>query len=403
MTPVVPRPVEVIRVLFPSGGGTCEGDLYLPHAAPEAGPEERREERREARPEERPEARPEAGPASGRASTPASGSASAPGPPPVVVMAHGIGAERAFGLDRFARRFAARGLAVLTFDYRHFGGSSGTPRHLVVPARQREDYRAALAFVRGDPRVDARRIALWGTSFSGGHVLAVAADAPAGLQAVVSQIPFVSGMASTLAYPFRYQLPATVLGVVDAMRGALGVSPLTVPVVRERGLALLASPDSRDGYLGMVPEHSGWTGRVPARVFLEVLRYHPGLRAHRIAVPVLVVGAEKDAICPIGATRRMVRWLPDGEFHALPMGHFDPYQGAWFERVVDLETGFLERHLLDEDRQEPDRQHQGSLHPDRHAPDPQGKERQDPDPHDPDPQHQGPKDQHHLELEQDGG
>ena len=266
-------------------------------------------------------------------------------------MAHGIGAERAFGLDRFARRFAERGMAALTFDYRHFGGSSGTPRHLVVPTRQREDYRAAMAFVRGDPRVDARRIALWGTSFSGGHVLAVAADSPPGVQAVVSQVPFVSGTASTLAYPFRYQLPATVLGLLDAMRGALGVSPLTVPVVQERGLALLASPDSRDGYLGMVPEHTSWSGRVPARVFLEVLRYHPGLRAPRISVPVLVVAAEQDAICPIGATRRMARWLPDAEFHALPMGHFDPYQGAWFERAVDLETGFLERHLLDREPQ----------------------------------------------------
>jgi uncharacterized protein len=320
VTVAAPRMVDVTRVRFPAGGGTCEGDLYLPRAAPRSTS------------------------ASTSASTPPGGSS----PPPVVVMAHGIGAERAFGLDRFARRFAERGLAALTFDYRHFGGSSGTPRHLVVPARQREDYRAALAFARGDPRVDARRIALWGTSFSGGHVLAVASDEPAGVQAVVSQVPFVSGVASTLAYPFRYQLPATVLGLLDAVRGAVGVAPLTVPVVRERGgLALLASPDSRDGYLGMVPEHTSWNGRVPARVFLEVLRYHPGLRAPRIPVPVLVVAAEEDAICPIGATRRMARWLPDAEFHALPMGHFDPYQGAWFERVVDLETGFLERHLLD--------------------------------------------------------
>jgi uncharacterized protein len=295
--------VTVSTVRFPSGGGSCEGDLYLP--------------------------------------VPAAGA-----PLPVVVMAHGIGAERAFGLHRFARRFVARGMAVLAFDYRHFGGSSGTPRCLVVPARQREDYRAALAFVRGEPRLDARRIALWGTSFSGGHVLAVAAGDPAGVRAVVSQIPFVSGMASTLAYPLRYQLPATVLGLLDAVRGGLGLPPLTVPVVRERGLALLASPDSRDGYLAMVPEDSDWPGRVPARVFLQVLRYHPGLRALRISVPVLVVGAEDDAICPIRATRRMARWLPEGEFHAFPMGHFDPYQGAWFETVVDLETEFLERQLL---------------------------------------------------------
>ena len=41
--------------------------------------------------------------------------------PPVVVMAHGFGAERTFGLPAFAGRFAAAGLAVLLFDYRGFG------------------------------------------------------------------------------------------------------------------------------------------------------------------------------------------------------------------------------------------------------------------------------------------
>lgn len=312
---------QPLPVTFPSEDGICAADLYLPLRA--GAP-------REAGPERYPNEPPEEG-----------GTL----PPPVVLMAHGIGAERSFGLARFAERFVTRGIAALVFDYRHFGRSTGEPRYLVSPARQLTDYRAALAFVRSDHRVDAHRIALWGTSFSGGHVLAIAAEGPEGVRAVVSQIPFVSGLASTLVYPLRYQLPATLLGAIDALRGLMGLAPLTVAVVRKRGLALLASPDSHDGYLSLVPEGSDWPGRVPARVFLEVLRYHPSRRAPRIPVPTLVIGASNDAICPMGATRRVVRRVPDARLEEYPIGHFDAYHGEWFEKVVTREAEFLEECL----------------------------------------------------------
>jgi uncharacterized protein len=318
MAEPVGRPIPVT---FPSGEGTCVADLCLPMREGAA---------RRGGPEGHPSGTSEGG--------------SAP-PPPVVIMAHGIGSERSFGLARFAERFAARGIATLLFDYRHFAGSSGDPRYLVSPARQLTDYRAALAFVRSDHRVDENRIALWGTSFSGGHVLAIAAEEPRGVLAVVSQIPFVSGLASTLVYPLRYQLPATLLGALDALRGLVGRDPLTVAVVRKKGLALLASPDSYDGFLSFVPEGSDWPGRVPARVFLEVLRYRPSRRAGRISVPTLVIGASDDAICPMGATRRVVRRIPDARLEEYPIGHFDAYHGEWFERVVSREADFLEKHL----------------------------------------------------------
>ena len=43
-------------------------------------------------------------------------------------MAHGFAAQKEGRLDAFAERFAAAGFAVLVFDYRHFGLSSGEPR-----------------------------------------------------------------------------------------------------------------------------------------------------------------------------------------------------------------------------------------------------------------------------------
>jgi hypothetical protein len=44
------------------------------------------------------------------------------------------------------QRFAAARLAVLLFDYRHFGESGGQPRQLIDIRQQLEDYRAAIRF-----------------------------------------------------------------------------------------------------------------------------------------------------------------------------------------------------------------------------------------------------------------
>ncbi|MDN5931699.1 MAG: alpha/beta fold hydrolase, partial [Pseudonocardia sp.] len=98
-----------------------------------------------------------------------------PGRVPCVVLAHGFGMTRACRLDAWAERFAAAGLAALVFDYRGFGDSGGSPRQVLDIAAQRADWRAAVAHARTTPGIDAGRVALWGTSFSGGHVLAVAA------------------------------------------------------------------------------------------------------------------------------------------------------------------------------------------------------------------------------------
>ena len=95
---------------------------------------------------------------------------------PVVVMAHGFGGTKDSGLEPFARRFAGAGFDVVAFDYRGFGTSGGVPRQSLSVRRQTEDYHAAIAAAKKLPGVDTNRIALWGASFSGGHVLRVAAE-----------------------------------------------------------------------------------------------------------------------------------------------------------------------------------------------------------------------------------
>ena len=95
---------------------------------------------------------------------------------PCVVMAHGFSGTRDDALPGYAEAFRDAGFAVVVFDYRHFGASTGTPRQLLHIGRQRQDYRTVIAWARRLEGVDADRIVAWGTSFSGGTVLAVAAE-----------------------------------------------------------------------------------------------------------------------------------------------------------------------------------------------------------------------------------
>jgi len=69
-------------------------------------------------------------------------------PPPVLVMAHGIGAQKDVGLATYAQKFGRRALAVVLFDYRSFGGSDGEPRHWVSVKRHLEDYESVISHIQ---------------------------------------------------------------------------------------------------------------------------------------------------------------------------------------------------------------------------------------------------------------
>ncbi len=113
-------------------------------------------------------------------------------------MAHGFSAVKEMYLDRFAEVFAAAGLNVLVFDNRCFGASDGEPRQEIDPWAQVRDYRHAITYLHTLPEVDPGRIGIWGSSYSGGHVLVVAAI-DRRVKAVVSQVPLISGHANLRA------------------------------------------------------------------------------------------------------------------------------------------------------------------------------------------------------------
>ena len=74
-----------------------------------------------------------------------------------------------------------------------------------------------------------KRIALWGSSFSGGHVVATAADDPA-IAAVVSQAPFTDGPRRSRAKGGRRR-DLTVAGLRDGADALLRREPSYMPAV----------------------------------------------------------------------------------------------------------------------------------------------------------------------------
>jgi cephalosporin-C deacetylase-like acetyl esterase len=94
---------------------------------------------------------------------------------PTIVMAHGFSAVKEMYLDKFAEVFAAAGVGALVFDNRNFGASGGEPRQEIDPWEHVRDYRNAITFAQTLPETDLDRIGIWGSSYSGGHVLVVGA------------------------------------------------------------------------------------------------------------------------------------------------------------------------------------------------------------------------------------
>jgi uncharacterized protein len=132
-----------------------------------------------------------------------------------VVLAPGWG-ETAASIEKYAARFASRGLVAMTIDYRGWGKSGGflylaepvrwddrlrfsqhtakvrIRRKRLLPEAQLLDIRNAISYLQGEPGVDRGRIGVWGTDMAGGHVV-VAAAVDVRVKAAVAQVPVIEG------------------------------------------------------------------------------------------------------------------------------------------------------------------------------------------------------------------
>ena len=265
--------------------------------------------------------------------------------PPVVILGHGLGATRDMGLPAFAERFARAGVAALAFTYRHFGDSAGHPRQLLSIKRQLADWDAAIAHVKTRNDVDGTRVAVWGSSFGGGHAIIVAARHPE-LRAAIAQCPFTDGVASARALgPIGTMrlLPAVGRDVLAMVTRA---DPVLITLAGAPGdRALMTAHDALPGYLALVPEGGTFINEVAARVAPTITGHRPGKAAKDVRMPILFCICDHDSVTPPEETLAYARTAPLGEIKRYDTGHFDIYLGEAFEAVVADQTEFLARHL----------------------------------------------------------
>lgn len=261
-------------------------------------------------------------------------------------MAHGFSGVREQRLDAYAERFAASGIAVLLFDYRHFGASEGEPRQLVSIRSQLEDWEAAIRTARETPGIDAARIALFGTSFSGGHVQTLASR-DARIAAVVAQVPLCDGVRNLPALGLMHALRLTLAGLRDRIHALLGMEPYKVPAIGAPGSdAVMTTPGIVDDFAALDPPGSTWRNEVCARVMLEFGGYRPGREASKIRCPILYTIAERDGLTLASLAHEAAARAPHAEVAAYDCDHFEVYVEPMWDRVVAAQEAFFTRTLF---------------------------------------------------------
>jgi pimeloyl-ACP methyl ester carboxylesterase len=313
------------------------------------------------------------------------------GPAPLIVLAHGLGGLYEMRFDAYARRFARAGYAALTFDYRYFGRSDGSPRHLLERDEQQRDIAAAIAFGKTLEGVDAARVVLWGTSLAGGHVIDVASGRN-DLAAAVVQCPFTDGFASARASSLASMFGISFFVVADWLKRLTGLGRVLVPLAAPPLLpGLMTKPDVIRGVLDLVPPGTRLSGRlsslfrtfaqrsvtlpehvspsdlletspeagflgslvfpsgtalingVTANFAVDILSWRPGPRLRKVRAPILVCACEGDSVAPAKQTIAYAKAAPSCELKVYPYGHFDIYMGEPFEVVVKDQLEFLAR------------------------------------------------------------
>ncbi|MBM4072427.1 MAG: alpha/beta fold hydrolase [Planctomycetes bacterium] len=171
-------------------------------------------------------------------------------PLPTIIMCHGWGGLAA-QLRPDAVAFARAGYFVVAFDYRGWGqsdgrlllvkpatkGKSGAPftaevkevREVVDPLDQTTDLLNVIHWVQGEKQCN-KRIGLWGSSYSGGHVVYAAQRDPR-VRATVSQVPALDSRWVLLG-PGRRQ---TFMEATKRARGEIGYPAPGVKLGNLRG------------------------------------------------------------------------------------------------------------------------------------------------------------------------
>ena len=257
-----------------------------------------------------------------------------------VVLAPGWG-DTAATIEKYAARFAGRGLVAMAIDYRGWGRSGGflyladpvrwddrlrfsqhtakvrIRRKRLNPEAQTLDIRNAISFLQGEPGIERARIGVWGTDEAGGHAIVVAAT-DVRVKAAVAQVPVVDGK----DVPRKAFAPSPEQQAAMVKLARSGTAPAT--------LAAAAAMNDQEARLALAEYHPFWyADAVPVTTAALFV----------VAEKDLKVNNDANAV----AASTLIKW-PSGVTVVPGAGHALATPGA-FDAAVDAAAAWCQKYL----------------------------------------------------------
>lgn len=297
-------PIDRIFIEFTSDGICVRGELFLPARAPDGGP--------------------------------------------AVLLSHGWGMTAAGNLTDYALAFADAGLVAMTIDFRNLGRSDGAVRQDIDPYHQIEDIRNALTYLCARPEVDAARVGIWGSSFSGGHSLVVSAI-DRRVKCAVAQVPTIHGPMTAGMKLTTAELAAERRRFDEDRRDVMrGLAPALVRTVSDvpGHDAIYVGEDAFEYMVGDSARAPLWKNETTLRSVERARGYIPGAYITEISpTPLLMVIGTDDTTCP--TELQIAAFQAAGhpkKLHQIPGGHYTPYVDA-FEESSSVAVDWFLTHL----------------------------------------------------------
>jgi len=265
-----------------------------------------------------------------------------------IVMAHGFSALKEMALPYVASRFQAAGFVVLLFDYRCQGESEGEPRGKINWQEQVEDFKNAITFVSSLPEVNKNKIGIFGTSYSGAHVIQVGAY-DSRVKVIVSQVPSVDLYETFKRFntPEGFQQLFGLFVMDREQRYKTGKSGM-LPVVSTDGKSVLPDMGSYNFFMQASKTATNWVNQVTIESVEIGAEYDVSAIIHRVSPkPLLMILAgndtvtltdlQVDAFSKAKEPKKLVLF-PNAT-------HFEVYSGELQKRATDEAVAWFMAHL----------------------------------------------------------
>jgi len=260
-------------------------------------------------------------------------------------------------LDDFGSYFQFQGFAVLVFDHRSWGDSDGTPRNETRPWTQVEEYTDAITFLHKElsEEVDPSRIAIWGSSFSGGVSLVAGALDPR-IKCVIAQVPLTSIQARNAKAPPERRVALFADRAAHTGTDSSSKPPTYIPLFAD-SLEHAEAGGAKDRILGAVDAWKYYEASnahhkyLKDEITLQSMYYMPPLEAELYIAnispkPLLMINGKGDNLFESTEVKDIFDKAGEPkEFWEFEGGHFDAYYGPKVKSIMEREVEFMKKYL----------------------------------------------------------